>query len=125
MIMFQSAVQITGSLKAEVRAALAGIDRFQSAVQITGSLKEVLARWLMPLYGVFQSAVQITGSLKTTTTTARHTYCIVSICRADHWLPEGAFICAAWDARIQFQSAVQITGSLKGEPRSVQRTPYM
>ncbi len=65
---FQSAVQITGSLKfGGAELGRRSYWRFQSAVQITGSLKPS-TDVLLTSPEWFQSAVQITGSLKAVTT---------------------------------------------------------
>ncbi len=61
---FQSAVQITGSLKARAATGRCRSTPFQSAVQITGSLKLGYVPLVEVFHLKFQSAVQITGSLK-------------------------------------------------------------
>ena len=61
---------------------------------------------------MFQSAAQITGSLKDEGRARLGLPPMVSICRADHWLPEGGS--SPWTmTTCWFQSAAQITGSLK------------
>ena len=54
---------------------------------------------------------------------AQHNCTFVSICRADHWLPEDTESRDLIKSVILFQSAAQITGSLK-PPAGRRRARY-